>query len=89
MILLHGMEGPVNVNGKKYDVPDILPSMPSFATLQDKDIAALVTYIRNSWGHSNQATVPGTATRIRFRTQGKVTPWTASELDTLEFDISM
>lgn len=89
MILLHGMEGPVEVNGKMYDVPNILPSMPSFSTLQDNDIAAIATYIRNSWGHSGAEIKRGTVSGIRFRTQGKITPWKATELDTLQFDIDM
>ncbi len=86
MILLHGMEGPVTVDGKLYDIPDILPSMPSFTTLQNEDIAAIATYIRNSWGNSQSEISPGTIGGIRFRTQGKITPWKASELDTVVFD---
>ena len=89
MIILHGMEGPISVNGKPYDIPQILPNMPSFSTLQDVDIAAIATYIRNAWGHSGSTVKSGTIGSIRFRTQGKITPWTASELDTLEFDIDM
>lgn len=87
MILLHGMEGPVTVNGKEYNIPDILPSMPSFTTLQDQDIAAIATYIRNSWGHSNPAVSGRMVGGIRFRTQGKIQPWTAEELDTLQFSL--
>ena len=34
MLLLHGMEGPIEVAGKRYDIPDILPVMPAFSTLQ-------------------------------------------------------
>ena len=86
MILLHGMEGPVTVNGKLYDTPDILPSMPAFTTLQNKDIAAIATYIRNSWGNTGSEISSGTVGAIRFRTQGKITPWKASELDTVNFN---
>ncbi len=89
MILLHGMEGPVKVNGKEYGTPDILPSMPSFSTLQNEDIAAIATYIRNSWGHSQSPITSGTVGHIRFRTQGQITPWKASELDTLVFDMDL
>ncbi|WP_273566072.1 c-type cytochrome [Maribacter halichondriae] len=89
MILLHGMEGPVIVDGKNYDIPDILPSMPSFTTLQNEDIAAIATYIRNSWGNSATPISSGTIGHIRFRTQGQITPWKASELDTLMFDVDL
>ncbi|MGB5273474.1 MAG: c-type cytochrome [Flavobacteriaceae bacterium] len=86
MILLHGMEGPITVNGKKYDNPDILPIMPSFSTLQNEDIAAITTYIRNSWGNVQPPISSRTVGHIRFRTQGQITPWKASVLDTLVFD---
>lgn len=89
MLLLHGMQGPVEVNGKMYDSPDILPEMPSFSTLQNEDIAAIATYIRNAWGNSAEEMTSRTVGSVRFRTQGKVTPWTATELDTLTFDINM
>lgn len=89
MILLHGMEGPVTVNGKEYGIPDILPSMPSFSTLQNEDIAAISTYIRNTWGHSQKSLSAGAVGHIRFRTQGQVTPWKATELDTLVFDMDL
>lgn len=88
MILLHGMEGPVQVNGKTYDIPDILPSMPSFTTLQDTEIAAISTYIRNAWGNTAEPIKPGRVGAIRFRTQGKLQPWKAAELDTLNFMVN-
>lgn len=87
VILLHGMEGPVQVGGKTYDIPDILPSMPSFSTLQDPDIAAITTYIRNAWGNQAPPVEGRQVTGIRFRTQGKVQPWKAPELDTLRFEM--
>ena len=86
MILLHGMEGPIVVNGKEYGIPEILPNMPSFSTLQNEDIAAISTYIRNSWGNSAEAISNGTVGKIRFRTQGKITPWSSKELDSFIFD---
>lgn len=89
MLLLHGMQGPVEVNGKKYDSPDILPEMPSFSTLQNKDIAAIATYIRNAWGNAADEITSRTVGSVRFRTQGKITPWTATELDTLIFDLDL
>ncbi|MCG2459922.1 c-type cytochrome [Flavobacteriaceae bacterium F89] len=87
MILLHGLEGPITVNGKKYDIPDILPSMPSFSTLQNDDISAIATYIRNSWGHAQSNVTSHDVGYIRFHTQGKIQPWKSIELDTLVFDM--
>ena len=89
MILLHGMEGPIDVNGKYYDIPEILPVMPSFSTLQNQDIAAIATYIRNTWEHSESVIKAQRVGHIRYRTQGKITPWTAAELDTFIFNVDL
>ncbi|TBX26395.1 DUF7133 domain-containing protein [Jiulongibacter sediminis] len=82
LILLHGLEGPLTVKGTHYDVPDILPVMPSHSTLNDEDIANIMTYIRNEWGHSAAPVTRRTVGMLRVRSQGKVQPWTARELIT-------
>ena len=81
LILLHGIEGPIAVAGKLYDVPEILPVMPSHSTMDDGAITAIMTYIRNEWG--NQASPVGRRTvgGTRHTTQGRVMPWTAKELN--------
>lgn len=81
LLLLHGIEGPINVNGQLYDIPDILPVMPSHSTLADRDIEAIMTYIRNGWGHHAGAVEPRTVGGIRVRSQGRVQPWTETELN--------
>ena len=79
-ILLHGMEGPVEVSGKMYGPPDILPVMPPHSVLDDAEIASILTYIRNAWGH-NAGSVPRSEVgRIRHGNQGKTLPWTPEEL---------
>ncbi len=79
-ILLHGIEGALEVNGKIYDTPEILPAMPAFATTPPEDLAAIMTYIRQSWGHNAAPVKPGTVGNVRVLSQGKVTPWTQEEL---------
>ncbi|WP_338876913.1 c-type cytochrome [Spirosoma sp. SC4-14] len=81
LILLHGMEGPVQVAGKLYDVPDVLPVMPAHSTMDDASLTAILTYIRNEWG--NQAGPMGRRVvgMTRVTSQGRVVPWTAKELN--------
>ncbi len=86
LILLHGMEGPLEVNGKSYDAPEILPVMPSFSTMDNGDLAAIMTYIRREWGHTADPVSAGTVGGIRYRSQGKVTPWKAEELMEVSVD---
>ncbi|HZB14124.1 MAG TPA: c-type cytochrome [Chryseolinea sp.] len=81
LILLHGMEGPLEVNGKRYDAPEILPVMPSHSTIDDAALACILTYIRNEWGHAGGAVSRRTVGMTRVMSQGRVMPWTADELN--------
>lgn len=81
LIVLHGMEGPVKVNNKVYDAPDILPAMPAHSTIDDTSIAAILTYIRNEWGNTASAVDKQTVGTTRITGQGRVVPWTAAELN--------
>jgi len=55
-ILLHGVQGEMEVQGKKYN-----GAMPAFGTLADAELAAVLSYIRSDWG--NQA-APVTAAAV-------------------------
>jgi mono/diheme cytochrome c family protein/glucose/arabinose dehydrogenase len=81
LIILHGIEGPIEVNKKVYDKPEILPVMPAHSTLDDGTITAILTYIRNEWGNNAGAMDRRTVGMTRIMAQGRVMPWTAKELD--------
>ena len=48
-IVLHGRQGPITVNGKKYN--NVMPQLH----LSDRQVADVVTYILNSWGNAGGA----------------------------------
>lgn len=81
LILLHGMEGPVDVMGKVYDVPEILPVMPSHSTMDDGALTAVLTYIRNEWGNAAGPMDRRTVGTTRHTSQGRVVPWKVPELN--------
>lgn len=81
LILLHGMEGPLEISGKVYDSPEILPVMPSHSTMDDGSIAAILTYIRNEWGNQASPISGRLVGTTRHLNQGRVYPWTAVELN--------
>ncbi len=81
LILLHGMEGPVDVAGKVYNTPDILPVMPAHSTMDDAAITAILTYIRNEWGNQAGPVGKRTVAMTRVTSQGRVVPWKAKELN--------
>jgi len=82
LIVLHGIEGPLEVAGKRYAEPEILPVMPGHSTLDDGTIAAILTYIRNEWGNQAGAISRRDVGSVRITNQGRLLPWTAEELQT-------
>ena len=89
-ILLQGMSGPVTVNDTRFEAPNILPEMPSLTSMDNEDMAAVLTYIRRAWDHAADPVTPKRVNRIRIETQGRDLPWTEKELlefrDTLEVE---
>lgn len=81
LIVLHGIEGPIEVSGKQYDAPEILTVMPAHSTLDDASISSILTYIRNEWGNAAKPISRRTVGMTRVMSQGRVVPWTAKELD--------
>ncbi len=81
LVLLHGLEGPLEISGKHYDTPEILPVMPAHSTLDDGSIAAILTYIRNEWSNTAGPVSGRTVSTTRNTSQGRVVPWTAAELN--------
>jgi hypothetical protein len=80
LIVLHGMEGPMLVAGKKYDAPAILPVMPAHSTMGDADIASILTYIRNEWGNQAEPVASRFVFSTRNASQGRVYPWKTNEI---------
>lgn len=80
LLVLHGLEGPLTVKGHLYDKPEILPVMPSFTILDDKELSDILTYIRNAWGNAVPSVSPGDVGQTRHTSQGRVMPWTEKDL---------
>jgi len=49
-IQMRGLTGPIHVSGKEYTFP--APMTPMGAASSDEDVAAVLTYVRNSFGNS-------------------------------------
>lgn len=52
--VIYGLRGAITVNGKKYN--GVMNPLPT--TYKDEDIAAVITYVYNSWGN------PGTVVTV-------------------------
>jgi putative membrane-bound dehydrogenase-like protein len=77
-IVLNGLYGPIEVAGVKYrgDVP----MTPFGALLKDEEIAAVLTYVRNSFGNNAPAVLPAQIKKIREASKGKTGFYTPEEL---------
>jgi mono/diheme cytochrome c family protein len=80
-ILLHGLSGPVVVKGNTYN-----GAMPAFGPksgyrFNEQKIAAVLTYIRASWGNSAPAVTPEKVKEVMAAVGDRPGPWTAAELE--------
>jgi len=73
--VLHGVQGPMESSGKQYN-----EVMPGHAFLEDQDVAALLTYVRNAFGNTAK---PVHEAEVRLVRDGdaRTTPWEAAELE--------
>jgi mono/diheme cytochrome c family protein len=72
------MTGPITVAGKEYKT---LPVMPGHGpALDDKKIADVLTYVRNTWGNKGAVVSADTIKQVRAATKDHPQPWTAAEL---------
>ncbi|MFP4494031.1 MAG: c-type cytochrome [Puniceicoccaceae bacterium] len=75
-ILLNGLIGEIEVKGNVYD-----GNMPAFAgILSDRDIGAVLTYIRQAWGNSAPEISEEQVAKARELYGGRSSPWNADEL---------
>ena len=81
-ILLHGLKGPITVNGIKYNPAAAMPGLSMNPTIKDADIADVMTYIRAEWSNKAEYVEVKTVTDIRAATKdrkGKI--YTVEELN--------
>ena len=76
-IALHGMQGPIEVNGSRYRHPEVMPGLG--LALKDQQIADVLTYIRTAWGGKSQVEEKDVK-RVRATHKDRVTPWDVEEL---------
>lgn len=75
-IVLHGLNGPITVEGKEYN--NVMA--PLGGALKDEQVANVISYVRASWGNTAAEVKPETVAKVRADTAGRNTFWTAGEL---------
>lgn len=78
-IVLKGVSGPITVDGKQF--VGVMP--PQEAALTDKKIAAILTYVRGSFGNTSPPVAVDVVASARKEFLDRKTPWTEAELKNL------
>ena len=74
-MVLHGLRGPITVKGQPFEL-----DMPSLSVLDDEQIATVLTYVRNEWGHAYPPVSTNAVKQVRDQTADRVDAWTQEEL---------
>jgi mono/diheme cytochrome c family protein len=79
-IVLNSVIGEIQVKGAMYNDP----AMPPWRDItSDEELAAILTYVRQSWGNNAPPVKPEQVKEIREKTNDRGTQWTAPELLTV------
>ncbi|MEO6478651.1 c-type cytochrome [Luteolibacter sp.] len=80
-ILLHGLTGPVTVDGETYSPNADMPGLGMNPAITDQTIADLATYIRNEWSNKAAPVSSSLVKQQRAATKDRAGhSWTAKEL---------
>lgn len=74
-LVLHGLQGPITVEGRTYN-----GMMPAWKALSDAEVAAVLTFVRSSFGNAADAVTAAEVAAERAATESRTTMWTAREL---------
>ncbi|MEK6702946.1 MAG: c-type cytochrome, partial [Planctomycetota bacterium] len=75
-ILIHGMDGSYDINGAVFN-----GQMPSAPMKSDADFAAVMTFVRRSFGNEASPVSPAQVTETRRKYGYRTRPWGVSELE--------
>ena len=65
-IILHGLEGPIHIKGKRYEFNAVMPGIGNNPDLSDQDILSVIAFIRNAFmTTANFMNVPLNEERLR------------------------
>lgn len=75
-LVLHGLTGQLVVGGARYN-----NVMPPWKTLSDAELAAVLTYVRSSFGNTAGPVTPQDVAQQRAATASRATMWTVAEIE--------
>ena len=85
-LVLDGIEGPIDVDGRTYSQPEVAVFMPGIRPMDysDQDVADVLTFVRNAWTNQSSGVTARQVADVRAESQRG--PWKASTLRATETD---
>jgi mono/diheme cytochrome c family protein len=71
------LSGPIEVKGEKF--PGVVPMTP-FKMLSDQEVAAVLSFVRNTFGNKAPMVKPESVKKVRAATQAQDSFYTPAEL---------
>ncbi len=78
-LVLQGVEGPIQVAGKSYDLPG-MAGLRSNAFLSAEELAFLLSYLRQNWEHEAPAISTELVLKVKSQIADREQPFSAAEL---------
>lgn len=85
-IVLYGLTGPVMVNNRMYQAPEISADMPGIGhdpDISNEQIAQMLSFIRKSWQNDASPVTPDEIEKVRKKYTGREKAFTMKELEQL------
>lgn len=80
LLTLHGLKGPIQVNGKQYNLNVVMPGVKNNPELTDKAIADILTFVRNSFSYGTNPINENQVRQIRIKSKDRTSLFTEKEL---------
>ncbi len=80
LIVLHGLQGPISVNGVGYNFDLTMPGLIRNSEISDKDIAAIIAYVSNAFSDEPQVVKKERISELREKTPLSKGEYTMPEL---------
>lgn len=81
MIVLHGLQGPVEVNGEKYEFPGVMPALVDNTEYSDQEIAAVLSFVKNAFSKVPRSVSPRLVKELRDYPSLDGEPYTVKSLE--------
>jgi len=85
-IILHGLQGPVHVNGKLYELNGTMPGLANNKSLSDQDIVDIIRFLQNAYVHDKKGISAKEIKALRNAPPKNSYPYTEQQLLEMDFE---